>query len=204
MNEIQTRATAISEKPVKAGDLAVVKRNILENSREYDKGMVGGYSGTFPLTTATKGGIYLMPSTGKFYVCETDYNGSNLSAPNSNFVELSVWKNHDRLGNIRSYTLVSTIKSTSTERTLLTNLIELINNKVGAFEILITCGTGLSLIYQKYVFVNPGYGNRFTQSIFKATPGPYGNQIEVDSETTDVFVTNAFSVVYKIFVIDEN
>jgi|GEM_PF-6109537 len=102
MNEIQTRATAISEKPVKAGDLAVVKRNILENSREYDKGMVGGYSGTFPLTTATKGGIYLMPSTGKFYVCETDYNGSNLSAPNSNFVELSVWKNHDRLSNLIS------------------------------------------------------------------------------------------------------
>ena len=99
--------------------------------------------------------------------------------------------------------MISTIKSTSTERTLLTNLIELINNKVGAFEILITCGTDSSLIYKKYVFVNPGYGNRFIQSIYTATPGPHGNQIEVDSKTTDVFVVNKFSVVYKIFVIDE-
>lgn len=107
------------------------------------------------------------------------------------------------ISNLRSYTLVSTIKSTSTERTLLTNLIELINNKVGAFEILITCSTDLSLIYKKYVFVNPGYGNRFIQSIYTATPGPYGNQIEVESKTTDVFVTNKFSVVYKIFVRDE-
>ena len=60
------------------------------------------------------------------------------------------------------------------------------------------------MIYQKYLFVNPGYGNRFTQSIYTATSGPYGNQIEFDSKTTDVFVTNKFRVVYKIFVIDEN
>ena len=100
--------------------------------------------------------------------------------------------------------MVSTIKSTSTERTLLTNLVELVNNKIGAFEVLITCGTDLSLIYQKYVFVNPGYGNRFIKSIYTATPGPYGNQIEFDSKTTDVFVTNKFNVTYKIFVRDES
>lgn len=65
-----------------------------------DKGVVGGYSGTFPLSSATQGGIYLVPQTGKFYVCETAYNGSQISAPNSSFVELSVWKNHDRLANL--------------------------------------------------------------------------------------------------------
>lgn len=93
-------ATATNDKPVRLGDLPVVKTNILENARQYDKGVVGGYSGTFPLTAASQGGIYLLPSTGKFYVCETDYNGAQISAPNSNFVELSVWKNHDRLSNL--------------------------------------------------------------------------------------------------------
>lgn len=94
-------ATATNDKPLRLGDLPVVKTNILENARQYDKGVVGGYSGTFPLTAASQGGIYLLPSTGKFYVCETDYNGAQISAPNSNFVELSVWKNHDRLSNLK-------------------------------------------------------------------------------------------------------
>ena len=93
-------ATATNDKPVRLGDLPVVKTNILENARQYDKGVVGGYNGTFPLTAASQGGIYLLPSTGKFYVCETAYNGAQISAPNSNFVELSVWKNHDRLTNL--------------------------------------------------------------------------------------------------------
>lgn len=93
--------TATNDKPLRLGDLPVVKTNILENARQFDKGVVGGYSGVFPLSTASQGGIYLLPSTGKFYVCETAYNGAQISAPNSNFVELSVWKNHDRLSNLK-------------------------------------------------------------------------------------------------------
>ena len=96
-------ATATNDKPLRLGDLPVVKTNILENARQFDKGVVGGYNGVFPLSTASKGGIYLLPSTGKFYVCETAYNGAQISAPNSNFVELSVWKNHDRLSNLYTY-----------------------------------------------------------------------------------------------------
>ena len=94
-------ATTTNDKPLRLGDLPVVKTNILENAREFDKGVVGGYNGIFPLTAASQGGIYLLPSTGKFYVCETAYNGVQISAPNSNFVELSVWKNHDRLSNLK-------------------------------------------------------------------------------------------------------
>lgn len=96
-------ATDINDKPLRLGDLPVVKTNILENARQFDKGVVGGYSGVFPLSTASQGGIYLLPSTGKFYVCETAYNGAQISAPNSNFVELSVWKNHDRLSNLVTF-----------------------------------------------------------------------------------------------------
>ena len=67
----------------------------------YTKGLAGGYGGDFPLSIASKDSIYRVPATNKFYVCETAYNGNQISAPNSNFVELSVWKNHDRLNNLK-------------------------------------------------------------------------------------------------------
>ena len=107
MSEIQLKATNVEDKPVRIGDLPIIKTNILENAGQMDKGVVGGYNGAFPLTAASEGGIYLLPSTGKFYVCETAYNGSQISAPNSNFVELSVWKNHDRLNNLENIKIES-------------------------------------------------------------------------------------------------
>lgn len=70
---------------------------------EFEKetqGVAGGFSGTFPLTQATLNGVYLVPATGKFYVCTTAYNGTNLTAPNANFEELSVYKNRDKLENL--------------------------------------------------------------------------------------------------------
>lgn len=70
---------------------------------EFEKetqGVAGGYNGTFPLTQATLNGIYLLPATGKFYVCTKEYNGTNLTAPNGNFEELSVYKNRDKLENL--------------------------------------------------------------------------------------------------------
>ena len=69
----------------------------------YTKGLAGGYGGDFPLSTASKDSIYRVPATNKFYVCTENYNGSQISAPNSNFVELSVWKNHDRLNNLINF-----------------------------------------------------------------------------------------------------
>lgn len=68
-----------------------------------DKGVIGGYNGTFPLTAATAGNIYLEPKTGKYYRCETNYNGTQITGPNSNFVDLSVVANADRLNNLEKY-----------------------------------------------------------------------------------------------------
>ena len=76
----------------------------------YDKGLAGGYNGDFPLTVATKGNIYRVPATNKFYMCITDYNGSNLTAPNANFEELSVWANRDKLENLFDYLGIFYIK----------------------------------------------------------------------------------------------
>ena len=64
--------------------------------------LAGKYTGNFPLSTAVKDAVYLVPATGKFYVCTQAYNGTSLSAPNSNFEELSVFKNRDRLDNLYS------------------------------------------------------------------------------------------------------
>ena len=58
--------------------------------------LAGKYTGNFPLSSAIKDAVYLLPATGKFYVCTENYNGTQISAPNDKFVELSVWKNHDR------------------------------------------------------------------------------------------------------------
>ena len=68
--------------------------------------LAGKYVGNFPLTVAVKDAVYLVPATGKFYVCTTAYNGTNLTAPNANFEELSVYKNRDKLENLCIVTLV--------------------------------------------------------------------------------------------------
>ena len=70
---------------------------------EFDKeiqGVAGGYAGKFPLDSAVLDGIYLLPDTGKFYVCTKAFSGKSLIVPDSNFEELSVYKNRERLGNL--------------------------------------------------------------------------------------------------------
>lgn len=82
--------------------LAANQGLILDNK---DKGIVGGYNGKFPLTSATKGNIYLLENTQKYYICITDYNGSKLTTPNANFEELSVYTNRSKLDNLIKYRL---------------------------------------------------------------------------------------------------
>ena len=76
-------------------------------------GLAGGYSGTFPLTTAVKEGIYLLPATNKFYVCVENYSGSSLTAPNANFEELSVFQNRNKLENLSKIKLIFNKKQTT-------------------------------------------------------------------------------------------
>lgn len=62
--------------------------------------LAGKYNGNFPLTSAVKNAVYLVPTTGKFYICNETYNGKSLDEPNENFEELSVFKIHEKLNNI--------------------------------------------------------------------------------------------------------
>lgn len=67
---------------------------------EFEKelqGVAGGYSGNFPLTSAVLDGIYLVPTTGKFYICIEKYDGKSIDEPNNNFEELSVYKIREKI-----------------------------------------------------------------------------------------------------------
>lgn len=95
------KATTPKEKKVVKGqDLPVISRILKNFAMDKDKGVIGGYNNSFPLSTATQGNVYFLPATGKYYYCQTSYNGTQISAPNSNFVEISVLANHDRLNNL--------------------------------------------------------------------------------------------------------
>lgn len=80
--------------------LAANQGLILDNK---DKGIVGGYNGKFPLTSATKGNIYLLENTQKYYICINNYDGIQISVPNANFEELSVYTNRSKLDNLSEY-----------------------------------------------------------------------------------------------------
>ncbi len=66
--------------------------------------------------SAVLDGIYLVPQTGKFYVCTKAFSGKSLSAPDDNFEELSVYKNRDRLSNLYGYELV--VSGSANEETI--------------------------------------------------------------------------------------
>lgn len=85
-------------------------KNVGKKIKECDTGVIGGYNGSFPLTAATKGNIYLLPATKKYYVCIKNYNGSQLTAPNANFEELSVYTNRSKLDNLQENKILETIK----------------------------------------------------------------------------------------------
>lgn len=64
-------------------------------------GLAGKKDRTFPLSSATKGNVYLLESTHKFYMCVKDYSSYySISVPNENFIEMSVYENLNRLNNL--------------------------------------------------------------------------------------------------------
>lgn len=111
-------------------------KNVGKKIKECDTGVIGGYNGSFPLTAATKGNIYLLPATKKYYVCIKNYNGSQLTAPNANFEELSVYTNRSKLDNLFDNYTVYNLNSTdhaSLEKSVILSEIHRCNNLVMIF-----------------------------------------------------------------------
>ncbi|KYM52126.1 hypothetical protein A2U07_07035 [Fusobacterium necrophorum subsp. funduliforme] len=75
-------------------------------------GLAGKKDGTFPLSSATKGNVYLLESTNKYYMCVKDYSSYySISVPNENFIEMSVYENLNRLNNLDRKTSIKEIKN---------------------------------------------------------------------------------------------
>lgn len=96
---IEQLKSLIAGNPDTSNAQALSGKSRIEFERD-TQALAGKYAGNFPLTSAVKDAVYLVPATGKFYVCTQAYNGSNLTAPNANFEEMSVWANRDKLGNL--------------------------------------------------------------------------------------------------------
>ena len=106
---IQQLKELVSGNPDTSNAQALSGKSRIEFERD-TQALAGKYAGNFPLTSAVKDGVYLVPATGKFYVCTQAYNGSNLTAPNANFEEMSVWANRDKLSNLKGYEHLTAIK----------------------------------------------------------------------------------------------
>lgn len=65
--------------------------------------LAGKKDGTFPLSNAMRGNVYYLPSTNKYYFCKENYDGYQISVPNSSFIEMSVYENLNRLNNLQSF-----------------------------------------------------------------------------------------------------
>ena len=90
----------ITQKLVDGAGLQTAMGIMGNYSDNMDRGVVGGYNQSFPLTAATKGNIYYHKPTNRYYICINNYSGSSLTNPNSNFEELSVYTNRQRLDNL--------------------------------------------------------------------------------------------------------
>ena len=99
---IEQLKSLIAGNPDTSNAQALSGKSRIEFERD-TQALAGKYAGNFPLTSAVKDAVYLVPATGKFYVCTQAYNGSNLTAPNANFEEMSVWANRDKLGNLLQF-----------------------------------------------------------------------------------------------------
>ena len=105
---VNSEATKVTEQlrslvegnPETSNALSLSGKSRLEFEKE-TQGVAGGYAGKFPLTSAVKDGIYLLPETGKFYVCNQEFKDKSLIVPDSTFEELSVWKNKSKLENLK-------------------------------------------------------------------------------------------------------
>ena len=80
---------------------------------EQDKGILGKSNGKFPLSSATQGNVYLLEETKKYYICTTAYSGTEISVPNANFEELSVFQNRNKLENLSKIKLIFNNKQTT-------------------------------------------------------------------------------------------
>lgn len=63
--------------------------------------ILGQHDGDFPLSFAKKDTVWFLPSNNRHYICTKDYNGPQISVPNENFEDLSVYTNRLKINNLQ-------------------------------------------------------------------------------------------------------
>lgn len=157
-------------------------KNVLSKAKDYDKGLVGGYNGSFPLTAATKGNIYLLPVTKKYYVCIENYNGSQLTAPNANFEELSVYTNRSKLDN-----LITLGKLNNNQRII----------KIGSLKFIFGEYQNMSLSSATIDFIEQ------FNTVFNVMVTPYGNDPTTVRIEYQSITKNGFKVIWQEFTAND-
>ena len=184
----------ITKKLVDGAGLQTAIGIMANYSDNMDRGVVGGYNQSFPLTAATKGNIYYHKPTNRYYLCVNNYSGSSLTNPNSNFIELSVYTNRQRLDGLSRYEK-SVVRFTTAN-------VDANFEKIGNVVIL-TIDTASEVLEQGDTVVVPsGFRNNLTKNIiiagvrdnFGTLSGSirvYGDTIEVQQATKKGTLFNA-------------
>ena len=150
----------ITKKLVDGAGLQTAIGIMANYSDNMDRGVVGGYNQSFPLTAATKGNIYYHKPTNRYYLCVNNYSGSSLTNPNSNFIELSVYTNRQRLDGLSRYEK-SVVRFTTAN-------VDANFEKIGNVVIL-TIDTASEVLEQGDTVVVPsGFRNNLTKNIIIA------------------------------------
>lgn len=172
----------ITKKLVDGAGLQTAIGIMANYSDNMDRGVVGGYNQSFPLTAATKGNIYYHKPTNRYYLCVNNYSGSSLTNPNSNFIELSVYTNRQRLDGLSRYEK-SVVRFTTAN-------VDANFEKIGNVVIL-TIDTASEVLEQGDTVVVPsGFRNNLTKNIIIAGVrdnfGTLSGSIRVYGDTIEV------------------
>ena len=190
---IEQLKSLIAGNPDTSNAQALSGKSRIEFERD-TQALAGKYAGNFPLTSAVKDGVYLVPATGKFYVCTQAYNGSNLTAPNANFEEMSVWANRDKLGNLSNaenikYTVLNdkcnVINCYKIGRFLFINLQLLYNIEIMPQEALIILDD-INLITQRNTF-----------ALTSTTPTTMADTIRISTKQNKILLESSTSPTNK-------
>lgn len=177
----------ITQKLVDGAGLQTAMGIMGDYAENRDRGVVGGFNQSFPLTNATKGNIYYHKSTNRYYICIENYNGSSLTNPNSQFEELSIYTNRQRLDNL--FTLGKQkfkIRLDKNPKVIPTGLYLAVNGHLGykdlatvqLFNVTSYHGENSENNFYKAVLLYPS-----TPTIFQIYYNPYTCEIRIDSNS---------------------
>lgn len=139
-------------------------------------------NGAFPLTSATVGSTY-RASNGKLYRCIIAYSGNQISVPNENFEELSIWENSNRLTNLVDIKEKVSLNTSNEQRII----------KIGTLKLIFGICANESANEKTINYIEP------FKEVFGIQITPYGNDTSSMRINSNSITTISFKVVWQQF-----